>query len=75
MNHPPDCTCYHCLERMADPLCEKCGGDGYLLPIPDNVASEEMCKCTEANFLKKLEKAGIIKPDSTELPVLRAVHR
>lgn len=62
---PPDCTCYGCLEKMANPDCPFCGGDGYL-DLPGERYEEALCECTEAERLKRLEKAGIIKPNSTE---------
>ena len=63
---PPDCSCFDCLAAMADPNCVDCGGDGYVdvgpesSEVPGADGSEGTCKCTEAKYLKKLEKAGII---------------
>lgn len=68
---PPDCTCYGCLEKMADPKCKECDGDGYVVygpastEVPGASETESLCKCTEPKYLKKLEKAGIIKPESS----------
>lgn len=63
MKCPRDCTCYSCLEKMADPDCPTCGGGGYL-DLPGERYEEELCKCTEVKHLKRLEKAGIIKAES-----------
>ena len=69
---PPDCTCFDCLEAMADAKCAECGGDGYVdvgpasSEVPGADGSEIPCKCTEPKYLKKLEKAGIIKEQSQE---------
>lgn len=50
---PPDCTCYGCLEKMADPKCKDCCGDGYWVEGDNDV----LCPCTEADRLRGAEKA------------------
>lgn len=64
--HPADCTCFGCLERMADPNCAECEGDGYIVylastEIPGASETEEPCKCTEEKRMKKMEKAGMFR--------------
>ena len=61
---PPDCTCYDCLERMADPSCADCRGDGYWIENDSDV----LCSCTEAARVEgslKAEKRANNKPEKT----------
>ena len=64
MKCPPDCTCYGCLEKMADPKCKRCEGDGYYVEGSGFMDVDAQCPCTMPAHLKRLEKAGIIKPES-----------
>lgn len=54
---PIDCLCFDCLAKMADPKCQGCGGDGYIVLSPGFLDSEAPCKCTDEKRVKREERA------------------
>lgn len=69
MKCPVDCTCYRCLEKMADQKCKECEGDGYVIyaastEVPGASETEQPCKCTEPARLRRAQKAARVQSSS-----------